>query len=70
MILFPRSPASSATTSPPFEAQLSICGDLVSQFPLASEVGRQFSDSWFAAGQVLDLGRRASKLNPPAPPNP
>ncbi len=51
------------------EAQFSLCDDFLPQFPLASEMGRQFSDAWFAARQVLDLGRRASKpAAPPAPP--
>jgi hypothetical protein len=41
------------------------------QFALASNIGRQFSDAWFAARQVIDLGRRAAKpAGPPPPPNP
>lgn len=51
------------------EAQFSKCDDFLPQFALASEMGRQFSDAWFAARQVIDLGRRASKpAGPPAPP--
>jgi hypothetical protein len=33
------------------------------QFAMASDLGRQFSDAWFAARQVIDLGRRAAKAN-------
>ena len=43
------------------EAQFSLCDDFLPQFALATEMGRQFSDAWFAARQVIDLGRRASK---------
>lgn len=51
------------------EAQFSICDDFLPQFAVANEMGRQFSDAWFAARQVIDLGRRASKpAEPPALP--
>ncbi|MEY2562184.1 MAG: hypothetical protein QOH88_377 [Verrucomicrobiota bacterium] len=50
------------------EAQFSLCDDFLPQFALASEMGRQFSDAWFAARQVIDLGRRAAKPNPPPTP--
>jgi hypothetical protein len=55
-----------------FEKQFSVCDNLVSQFALASELGRQFSNSWFNARQVLALGRRAAKPNDmnPVPPHP
>ncbi|PYI94759.1 MAG: hypothetical protein DME97_00045 [Verrucomicrobia bacterium] len=52
------------------EAQFSLCDDFLPQFALASDIGRQFSDAWFAARQVIDLGRRAAKPNQPPPPNP
>jgi hypothetical protein len=50
------------------EAQFSTCDDFLPQFALSGEMGRQFSDAWFAARQMIDLGRRAAKPNPPAPP--
>jgi hypothetical protein len=50
------------------ELQFSVCDDFLPQFALASDIGRQFSDAWFAARQVIDLGRRAAKPNPPPPP--
>jgi hypothetical protein len=54
-------------SSPP--AQFSLCDDFLPQFALVSDIGLQFSDAWFAARQVIDLGRRASKpAGPPAPP--
>lgn len=52
------------------EAQFSLCDDFLPQFAIASDEGRQFSDAWFAARQVIDLGRRAAKPNSPAPPTP
>ena len=54
------------------EVQFSLCDDFVPQFAMASDLGRQFNDAWFAARQILDLGRRASKpAAPPAsPPHP
>jgi len=45
------------------EAQFSLCDDFLPQFALASDIGLQFSDAWFAARQVIDLGRRAAKPN-------
>jgi hypothetical protein len=51
------------------EAQFSICDDFLPQFALANDIGRQFSDAWFAARQVIDLGRRASKPAGPPPPS-
>jgi hypothetical protein len=48
-----------------------LCDDFLPQFALGSDIGRQFSDAWFAARQVIDLRRRAAKPNPPpVPPNP
>jgi len=52
------------------EAKFSICDDYLPQFALASDLGRQFSDAWFAARQVLDLGKRAAKPNPAPPATP
>jgi hypothetical protein len=54
------------------DAQFSLCDDFLPQFALASDIGGQFSDAWFAARQVIDLSRRAGKPNSenPAPPNP
>jgi hypothetical protein len=52
------------------ETQFSLCDDFLPQFALGSDIGRQFSDAWFAARQVLDLGSPASKPNPPNPPPP
>jgi hypothetical protein len=53
------------------EAQFFLCDDFLPQFALVSDIGHQFSDAWFAARQVIDLGRRAAKLaGPPPPPNP
>ena len=51
------------------EAKFDECDDYLPQFALVSDLGRQFSDAWFAARHVDDLGRRASKPNPaPNPP--
>jgi hypothetical protein len=50
--------------------QFSLCDDFLPQFAMASDLGLQFSDAWFAARQVIDLGRRAAKPNPPPPPKP
>ena len=55
------------------EAKFDQCDDYLPQFALLSDLGRQFSDAWFAARHVDDLGRRASKpsnppTNPPATP--
>jgi len=52
------------------EAQFSLCDDFLPQFAMASDLGLQFSDARFAARQVIDLGRRASKPNPTTPSNP
>jgi hypothetical protein len=52
------------------EAQFSLCDDFLPQFALARDLGLQCSDAWFAARQVIDLGRRAAKPNPPNPPPP
>lgn len=52
------------------EAQFSLCDDFLPQFALASDIGLQFNDAWFAARQVIDLGCRAAKPNPLPPPKP
>lgn len=42
------------------EAQFSLCGDFLPQFASVNGIGHH-SDAWFATGQVIDRGRRASK---------
>jgi hypothetical protein len=54
-------------TFPSSHAQFSVCDDFLPQFAMASDLGLQFSDAWFAARHVIDLGRRAAKPNPPNP---
>lgn len=39
--------------SPPV-CKFAECDDFMLQFALASDIGRQLSDAWFAARQVID----------------
>lgn len=49
-----------ALPPPQFAAPIRAC----------QRIDRQFSDAWFAARQVIDLGRRASKPDSPNRPSP
>ncbi|MEO7167571.1 MAG: hypothetical protein ABI787_09895 [Spartobacteria bacterium] len=55
------------------EAKFDECDDYLPQFASVNDLGRQFSDAWFALWHVDDLRRRASKpINHQRPriPNP
>jgi hypothetical protein len=39
------------------EAQFSLCDDFLPEFALASDIGLQFSDAWFAACQGINAKR-------------